>query len=72
MGEISHLLALRRSPNGTHFEPLRASVRAGTLVTLCESGPHTSALRLKTHKASTLWLAAPYCKGGAFGFSGTG
>ena len=29
------------SPNGTHFEPQRASVRAGRLVVVnCKSGPH--------------------------------
>ena len=41
-------------PNGTHFEPQRASVRAGTLGIACESGPHDSALRLKIHKVSAI------------------
>ena len=43
-------------PNATHFEPLRASVRAGRLVITCESGPHASALRLKIYKVSAIRL----------------
>ena len=43
------------SPNVTHFEPQRASVRAGRLVIPCKSGPHASALRLKIYKVSAIW-----------------
>ena len=42
-------------PNVTHFEPQRASVRAGRLVIPCKSGPHASALRLKIYKVSAIW-----------------
>ena len=42
------------APNGACFEPQRASVRAETLVTTCESSPHASALRLKTHNVSAI------------------
>ena len=41
-------------PKGTHFEPQRASVRAGRLVIAYESGPHASALRLKIYKVSAI------------------
>ncbi|HUP80837.1 MAG TPA: DUF6798 domain-containing protein [Pirellula sp.] len=34
------------APKGTHFEPQRASVRAGKLGIACESEPHASELRL--------------------------
>ena len=36
------------APKGNHFEPLRISVRAGTLVNICESesGPHARILKL--------------------------
>ncbi len=47
----------RLAPNGTHFEPQRASVRAGRLDISCESGPHASALRLKNCKVSAIRLA---------------
>ena len=30
------------TPNGTHIEPQRASVRAGRLAIACESSPHDS------------------------------
>ena len=43
-------------PNGTHFEPQRASVRAGRSGNVWESGPHASALRLKIPKVSAIWL----------------
>ena len=42
------------TPNGTHFEPQRASVRAGRLVITRESGPHASALRLIIYKVSAI------------------
>ncbi len=35
-----------------HFEPQRASVRAGKLGIPCESSPHASALRLRNCKVS--------------------
>ena len=46
--------AAELTPNGTHFEPLRASVRAGSPLITGESGPHASALRLKTHNVSAI------------------
>ena len=41
-------------PNGTHFEPQLASVRAGWPKITCKSGPHASALRLKIYKVSAI------------------
>ncbi len=49
----------RLTPNGTHFEPPRASVRAGGPRIACESGPHASALRLKIYKVSAIGLTPP-------------
>ena len=43
---------------GTHFEPQRASVRAGRPGVSCKSGPHASALRLKIYKVSAIWHKA--------------
>ena len=43
-------------PNGTHFEPQRASVRASRLEIACESGPHAGALRLRNYKYHRLDL----------------
>ena len=45
-------------PNGTHFEPQRASVRAGRTGISCKSGPHATALRLKIYKVSAIWPEA--------------
>ena len=45
------------APNVTHFEPQRASVRAGRLVIPCKSSPHAIALRLKIYKVSAICLA---------------
>ena len=44
-------------PNGTLFEPQRASVRAG-VGNIWESGPHASALRLTIHTASAILATA--------------
>ena len=41
-------------PNGTHFKPQRARVRAGSPLITGESGPHASALRLKKYKVSAI------------------
>ena len=41
--------------NGTHFEPQRASVRAGRPKITRESGPHASALRLNIYKMYALY-----------------
>ena len=41
-------------PNATHFEPQRASVRAGMLGIACESCPQVSALRLRNYKVSAI------------------
>ena len=48
------IVAEQRKPKGTHFEPQRASVRAGRLVITRESGPHASALRLIIYKVSAI------------------
>ncbi len=44
--------------NGTYFEPQRASVRAGSQVITCKSGPHASAWRLNIYKVSAIGLHA--------------
>ena len=49
---VCQALTERLAPNGTQFEPQRASLRAGTLVITFESSPHASAVRRKTHKVS--------------------
>ena len=46
------------TPNGTHFEPQRASVRAGRQKITRKSDPHASALRLKIYKVSANWFYA--------------
>ena len=45
---------LRPEAKFIHFEPLRASVRAGRQLITRESGPHASALRLKIYKVSAI------------------
>ncbi len=45
------------APNGAHFEPQRASVRAVKLGIACESGPHASALSSEITKNPALMLA---------------
>ena len=45
---------MRHKAGGTHFEPQRASVRAGRSGITCKSGPHASALRLKIYKVSAI------------------
>ena len=41
---------LECEPQGVHFEPQRASVRAGSQWIADDSSPHASALRLKIYK----------------------
>ena len=48
-----------RQPNGTHFEPQRASVRAERPGISGKSGPHASALRLKIYKVSAIGRQPP-------------